>query len=85
MTGLGAPEVLILLVILALFVGVPAVLIFLVYKAVSSRNRVESSAAPIAGRWAPDPSGRHELRYWDGQRWTDDVSDNGVETFDPLP
>jgi hypothetical protein len=25
--------------------------------------------------WHPDPGGRHEHRYWDGSRWTDDVAD----------
>ncbi|MBJ7363224.1 MAG: DUF2510 domain-containing protein, partial [Ilumatobacteraceae bacterium] len=20
--------------------------------------------------WHPDPTGRHQLRYWDGQDWT---------------
>ena len=34
--------------------------------------------------WLPDPSGRHEYRYWDGTTWTDDVSDNGVTSTDPL-
>jgi hypothetical protein len=35
--------------------------------------------------WHPDPSGRHEWRHWDGQRWTDHVADGGVTTLDPLP
>ncbi|HEX6568222.1 MAG TPA: DUF2510 domain-containing protein [Acidimicrobiales bacterium] len=39
--------------------------------------------APTAG-WNPDPTGRHEYRYWDGSRWTDDVSDNGVTAVDPV-
>lgn len=39
--------------------------------------------APVAG-WNPDPTGRHEYRYWDGTTWTDDVSDNGVTTVDPI-
>jgi hypothetical protein len=39
--------------------------------------------APAPG-WNPDPSGRHEYRYWDGGRWTDDVSDNGVTGTDAL-
>ena len=29
--------------------------------------------------WQPDPTGRHDHRYWDGSRWTDDVADAGVE------
>lgn len=36
-----------------------------------------------APRWAPDPFRRHELRYWDGQRWTEHVSDEQVVTADP--
>jgi hypothetical protein len=24
--------------------------------------------------WLPDPSGAHELRYWDGGTWTEHVS-----------
>lgn len=32
--------------------------------------------------WYSDPSNKHELRYWDGQQWTDDVSDTGVVSKD---
>lgn len=34
--------------------------------------------------WHPDPSGRHQLRYWDGAAWTDSVSDNGVQSSEPM-
>jgi hypothetical protein len=34
--------------------------------------------------WGPDPSGRHEFRYWDGTTWTDWVSDKGTQNRDPL-
>ena len=37
--------------------------------------RLEGDAIPTG--WYPDPSGRHELRYWDEGRWTDRVSDAG--------
>jgi len=33
-------------------------------------------------RWYPDPSRRHQLRFWDGGRWTERVSDNGIERVD---
>jgi hypothetical protein len=36
----------------------------------------------IAPQWYADPSGRHELRYWDGSAWTDHVSDHGVTAID---
>lgn len=38
--------------------------------------------APAA--WHPDPTGRHELRWWDGTVWTDHVSDHGVAGWDAL-
>ncbi|HJQ06249.1 MAG TPA: AIM24 family protein [Nocardioides sp.] len=34
--------------------------------------------------WHPDPTGRHELRYWDGTQWTEHISDQGVVGADPL-
>lgn len=41
--------------------------------------------APPLGQWASDPYLRHEMRYWDGRRWTEHVADHGVQTIDPLP
>lgn len=40
--------------------------------------------AVIKAAWRPDPTGRHELRYWDGNAWTDDVADDGVAATDPF-
>lgn len=34
--------------------------------------------------WHPDPSGRHQYRWWDGAAWTESVSDNGVVGSDPV-
>lgn len=31
-----------------------------------------------------DPLGRHELRYWDGARWTEYVKEHGERFTDPL-
>ena len=42
-----------------------------------------ATAAPAAG-WLPDPNGRHQHRYFDGQAWTDHVADNGRESTDPF-
>jgi hypothetical protein len=39
--------------------------------------------SPAPG-WLPDPTSRHEYRYWDGSRWTDDVADGGVASTDAL-
>ena len=38
----------------------------------------------MAGEWHPDPTGRHEYRWWDGQQWTDQVADYGVVGVDPV-
>ncbi len=39
-------------------------------------------ASPPA--WANDPFGRHDLRWWDGKRWTENVSDADQQSIDPL-
>jgi len=39
--------------------------------------------------WQPDPTGKHDHRYWDGSQWTDNVADAGVAGTDaygePVP
>lgn len=34
--------------------------------------------------WFPDPTGRHDHRWWDGAAWTAHVADSGVAAVDPL-
>jgi len=34
--------------------------------------------------WFPDPSGQHQLRYWDGTRWASQVSDSGTVSEDEV-
>jgi hypothetical protein len=42
-----------------------------------------------SGQWAPDPFGRFRHRWFNGQQWTDKVSDGGQQIVDlpefPLP
>lgn len=38
-------------------------------------------AAPAG--WFADPGGRHDVRYWDGARWTAHVRDRGMAGIDP--
>jgi hypothetical protein len=33
--------------------------------------------------WYPDPSGRYEMRYWDGAKWTEHVARQGQQYTDP--
>jgi hypothetical protein len=44
---------------------------------------VGAGGAQAAG-WFPDPSGRHQQRYWDGTAWSAHVSDGGTTGTDPL-
>ena len=41
-----------------------------------------NSIAPES--WYPDPTRRHQLRYWDGTAWTQYAADNGVQSLDPI-
>jgi hypothetical protein len=34
--------------------------------------------------WVADPTSRHELRYWDGTRYTENVADQGRSAIDPM-
>lgn len=43
----------------------------------------DSTRQPVA-EWYADPTGRHELRYWDGNAWTDYVFSQGTRAVDPL-
>jgi hypothetical protein len=44
-----------------------------------------SETPPTSGSpaWHRDPSGRHQLRWWDGNAFTDQVADGGVTSTDP--
>lgn len=42
-----------------------------------------SAPQDLSKGWKPDPTGRHPYRWWDGERWTDDVGADGVNTKDP--
>jgi len=48
--------------------------------AVAEPAPVESA---VPAGWYADPSGRYELRYWDGNAWTEHVSRAGQQFTDP--
>jgi hypothetical protein len=41
---------------------------------------------PVIGSagWYPDPAGRHERRWYDGNRWSEHVSDQNRPGIDPI-
>jgi hypothetical protein len=40
--------------------------------------------AVVEAAWYPDPTGRHELRYWNGSVWSSMVADAGSVAVDPV-
>lgn len=55
------------------------------YSAAPAPGAAAVPGAPASpANWFPDPTGRHELRYWDGRAWTADVSDGGTTAQDPV-
>lgn len=38
----------------------------------------------VTASWRSDPTGRYELRYWDGSAWTDSVASSGRRFNDPV-
>ncbi len=45
---------------------------------------MSDTPAEAPADWHPDPQGRHEMRYWDGAKWTDHVSNAGVTSKDAV-
>ena len=85
-----------LLLVLVPFVGAFVVIYFLAQPGTVGPNQygpdpksgepgyVATAAATAPAGWLADPTGRHQLRYWDASVWTQHVSDNGVTSVDPL-
>lgn len=58
--------------------GVPIGFIWNVMALIQNRKAfraVQEPGGTVPPGWHPDPTGRHAVRYWDGTRWTDQVSD----------
>jgi hypothetical protein len=51
---------------------------------VAPAQPVQQAATPaVPAGWYADPAGRFELRYWDGDKWTEHVSRAGQQYTDP--
>jgi hypothetical protein len=53
-------------------------------RTVEAREAHDPAAARAPAKWHPDPTKRHELRYWNGTEWTHHVADAGVQAIDPI-
>lgn len=51
-----------------------------------SEESTRPSAPPpmVPPSWQTDPTGRHELRWWEGAQWTEHVMDASRPSVDPL-
>lgn len=45
---------------------------------------VPPAATTTPADWYPDPTGRHQVRYFDGNSWTEHVTTNGVQSTDQM-
>jgi len=51
--------------------------------ATDAATAAAAAASTVPAGWYADPSGRYELRYWDGNAWTEHVSRAGQQFTDP--
>ncbi len=73
--------------LLGLLLGIIGVLIIAVMKPARGFE-AQRGGPPGAGQivgWHPDPTNRHQSRFFNGAAWTADVADNGVSAKDELP
>jgi hypothetical protein len=90
--GLFRPLALTVTAALTLFLGGVALMVVVAVRRHRARRLQPGSTTQPGTRrygatpagWFADPGGCHELRYWDGQEWTEHVSDNRIQTADPL-
>ena len=40
---------------------------------------------PVPQGWYDDPGGEYDMRWWNGEDWTDQVMDNGINRTRPRP
>ena len=49
----------------------------------STAPAADGSVPQVPANWYKDPSGRYELRYWNGTQWTEHVATGGRQSVDP--
>lgn len=83
----------VVLLVTALILFLPALLLLPIIGLLRRRSRRALVEGPRPGQpgawpgpagWHPDPSRRHEYRFWDGGRWTEHVSDRNARSIDHL-
>jgi len=54
-----------------------------VAEATTTAGTSAQTNATVPAAWYADPSGRFELRYWNGKEWTEHVARSGQQFTDP--
>lgn len=49
----------------------------------ASTSTTTSAVPSVPANWYKDPSGRFEMRYWNGTQWTEHVATAGKQSIDP--
>ena len=86
------PQVLIILMMMCAPAFLVLAVVILVVAGPGRRQQGGMPSAPSHGDigvavpagWYPDPSTRHQQRYWDGAAWSAAVVDDGRPGSDPL-
>jgi len=73
-----------LVMCVALVVALPVLVLALLTKRFRPPRAVSPPLPPIGPQWAPDPTRRHDYRFWNGSSWTAQVADHGVVSIDAL-
>jgi hypothetical protein len=55
---------------------------FAVVRGLSPIHGLQNAVSSEPPGWYADPARKHELRYWDGLRWTEHVSSSGIASVD---
>ena len=83
--SLGLFGILILAMLLAVLVAaVVGIVLALRFATRKNDSTAQATGHQAPAGWLRDPSGRHELRYWDGSQWTAHVSSQGNQSTDAL-
>jgi hypothetical protein len=87
MAAFGLPGGVELWIIACLFFPVVLVVVLVLVVTQSRKSRPGAAVPPQAtapAGWLNDPTGRHQLRFWNGSNWTSSVADGGAQSEDPL-
>ena len=64
--------------------GLLVILSGLAMKTSGSGSADKAAPVEVPAAWYPDPSERHDLRYWDGVAWSSHVATAGRVSTDPV-